>query len=467
MASSGAHQEIGRLRNQVEYLSGEVQTVRQEREVLDHANHGLHRDLAEAKSDLRRSEEERGRLEERVEAQEAELKKLSEQIARLQRTAPPPSSSQGNMSLSLWRRQSVPENERPIELTQTPAKYAERSTPETNPQRGREGPTRQSSRASAHQRGRRVETSPAAFGRKPGTSSGSPTPLPHRPPPPQRQESGQVALISRQASDPPRHTNIVGEFSPFFNATEAWARSYCNEPSKSRDHALPSSLRERISELTNPSQAMSLLASRSTRLFAVTRLLNEDLVKTCFRVSVASGFRADFDNRLNGLKMGNASNIPIQTRMAIFTARSHFAQEMKNMDGYRQWLDKVINDQSSRTWQTVEPLFARDIPRERAWNELKLLWSKAYDIGLLMLEIRSLFHSDFPPIGPQSRFNAGQMISRDPDAEFSGQSQTDLGRMELKIRLAFTPVINEIDFSGRSATVMPKCVHFANVLVEK
>lgn len=500
MASSDVFQEIGRLKQKVEYLSEEIQALRRQRDVLDRANQQVHEELAATAARARRAEAglvsvsaENEKLREQIARQQRTIKVQSDQIASpndkrrgwtTQRTAPPasfggaaqqpPSSTDlSSLSKALDRQDTQPTSSPPTKSLISmpppppPPPPARAMTKHKTPVKTRESPA-PSSRletpsqpATSHHEtprmARRVESPSAAQGRKPGTSSGSSMPLSLT----GRQTHGQD-IVQRQRTED-KHIDLITEFSQLFNSTERWTYSYCNAPDKNRDRSIPSALRDRIATQTNPAIVSALMSSGTTRYLAVDKLINSEIVRICFRQAVLQGFRPSFDEHFSKLRAQHSSSLPIHVRRALLTTSVKIAQEACGTPGFQEWMEERVQEHAMNMWRGAESLLADKINHEKAWSELTKTWRHAYRIGFLMLKRASIFHADFPPVGPNSHFNSSNMVCREPTC--AGIPPAQLATMGLKVRLAFTPAISETDFSGERGTV-PKYLHFANVLVQ-
>jgi len=253
----------------------------------------------------------------------------------------------------------------------------------------------------------------------------------------------------------------LSEFANFFRLVEQFALDYANIPDKERDSIMPDSLRNAIVDQTNEEDWMKLLSTSRTRGFAVAKLLNYQIVNSAFRPIIVKDFRAEYDARMHSLRGSYSTGMRLDVRRDILEASSQLVKEMMADRSWQGFVDNLIRKYTRQTWQYVQPLFTSDIRQDKAGADLFQIWSEAVRIGMLMLRKVSMFNADFPPTGPSSIFNPGQMVNRD---QVFNQDPMQLGAMNVKVKLAITPVITETDFHVN--TPMPKIVHYSNVLLQ-
>lgn len=289
-----------------------------------------------------------------------------------------------------------------------------------------------------------------------------------RPRPSQRslvpQNSSQYApggnqLVQMQALQ--SSIEFGSEFTRIFKLTETWARNYANAPDPKNDNALPSKLKDCILQYTNPAIAKRLMSSGSTRYLAVAKVINHQITTLAFRPVIAKGFTQYYDEQISKLRSQFHNIMPIHVRRALIIASVDLCKEIIEADGWKQHIDRLTARQVHEMWAYLECLFAPGVSRHEAWTDLAEIWQEATRIGVLMLVQPSLFSLDYPAIGSNSRFNPAQMVNR--DVNFKQDPQT-LSQMGVSIRLAITPVVTETDYMMQG--VMPKVLHYSNVLLE-
>ena len=270
--------------------------------------------------------------------------------------------------------------------------------------------------------------------------------------------SHQVAVV---AGGDLTGISLLGEHTSLFKEVEHWARNYTNVPSKEHDQAMPPLLFATLTGLTNPEIVRHLICTSSTRYFAVAKIINSTLANVPLRPVLIRGFTHDFDARIADLRSQlSRTGLPLQMRRALLVASTEIVEEMMHASGFKNWIQEETLQHVRTMWTLLEPLFAPGVPRNEAWDDLVHIWGEAVRIGLLQVKKVSSFSLDFPPVGPNSRFNPSNMNSRDP--AYKEGSQT-LGQMGAYVRLSVTPIVSETDFT-RDA-VVPKILHYANVLV--
>ncbi|KAK4693568.1 protein phosphatase PTC6, partial [Lecanoromycetidae sp. Uapishka_2] len=256
--------------------------------------------------------------------------------------------------------------------------------------------------------------------------------------------------------------NLNAQHTNLFRDVEQWARNYANVPDRASDEMMPRTLYETLKHLTNPSIVIHLISTGSTRHFSVAKLINSSLVNFPLRPLIVKGFSPEYDEKISDfrLQLGQVG-LPIHIRRAFLVASAELVQEMTKAPGFNEWMEKVINDKVSNMWSFLEPLLAPGVAREEAWNDLTHIWREAVRIGLLQMTKASTFTLDFPPVGPNSRFNPSNMISRDPNFKQNPQA---LGQMGVCVSMAITPIVTETSFV--TDAVIPKNLHYANVLLQ-
>lgn len=272
---------------------------------------------------------------------------------------------------------------------------------------------------------------------------------------------GGQQVASLQGEDA-LNTSLVGEHTNLFKEVEQWARNYANAPYRERDQAMPDVLQSNLRQLTNPEIAIDLISTSSTRYFSIAKLINNSLAKLPLRPLLVKGFTAAYDMKIANLRSQLSQvGIPIHVRRALLVASAEVVQEMMQDPAFERYKGNLIAQQVGLLWHFLEPLFASTIARNEAWEDLNQIWREAVRIGLLQLSKASSFTLDFPQIGPASRFNPSNMINR--DATFKQDPQT-LGQMGVCVRLAISPIVTETNFM--SNTVVPRTMHYANVLLQ-
>lgn len=492
MASSDVFQEIGRLKQQVETKEALLVELREEKTVLDHANQQMHDELAEATVKLRRSEGEKARLvgdlrrlnEELVE-QASTIDKLNEQIIKQKKTiqvqsdqiqAPKEGSKARyttphhvgppHTSIDIYRAPppsfNLPlRNQPPAYPTPTPAPPSQRR--DSTMHSGSAHPPMPHQSAVIHHPP--PPPPPPFYGpNPPPVNRYGPNQDPTRRPSEASNAYGNWpvnhgTLVTQRGGD--TEINLLQEVSSVFNLVETFARNFVNVPDKYKDSNMPLVTKNMIIQQTNPAIAMTLITTGATRYFAVSKIVNYDIVNFAFRPMVVRGFQPFFDQRMTEIRGQLTVGIAMHIRRGILTAAAQLVQEMTETPGWQEYVERTVQTRASEIWHIIQPLFAHGAALDEAWDDLKHIWSEAMRVGVLMNKKPSLFTLDFPPTGANSFFNPSNMVNR--DLSFKVDPIT-LGNMGLKVRLAITPVVTETDFGGGS--VVPKNLHFANVLLQ-
>lgn len=280
--------------------------------------------------------------------------------------------------------------------------------------------------------------------------------------PGQGQFSDPRGMLIPSGSDETLQINMMPEFTPFFNLVEKWALNHANVPDKAKDQAMPSALKAAISHCTNAEFFMKLLSSASTRFFAISKLMNFNIINFAFRPTLMKGFNQQHDDTITDIRSRLLSGIPLHLRRALLVASAETVVDTAKKHGFNEHLERANARKVLEMWQMLEPLFAPGVNRNEAWADLKHIMKEASRIGFLMLSKASIFSLEFPPIGPSAYFNPSNMINRDTTT-FTHNPET-LGTMPVSVRLAITPIVTETDFMGDA--VVPRSLHYANVLLQ-
>ena len=293
----------------------------------------------------------------------------------------------------------------------------------------------------------------------PGPTNTTPQRGPPGPQNPLQRSPSDRQLAKIQEAEP--SIELSAEFTKVFRLTESFAHNYTNIPNPEKDNTLPSHCQTSLVRLTNPSMALKLVSSGSTRYLAVAKLINFQISNLAYRPVIAKGYTADYDTKIAEMRSQFYTISPIHVRRGLMVACVDTFKEMTSEKPFQEHIQKLITREVHHAWNLCEPLFSPGVSRNEAWNDLTEIWKEATRIGVLMLLKPSAFNTDYPLIGPSSLFNPAQMVSR--DINFRQDPQT-LSKMGVTIRLAITPVITETNYMSNEP--IPKTLHFSNVLLE-
>ena len=477
MSLAQCYEELGRLRQKIEDKDTKITEIDLEKAALSIANEDMHEELAQYKVLLRKAENEIRKLTQQNEYLEKErehleltVKQLKEQFGKAQKTIKIQSDAIG------IRSRVTPEHAAPaagpVQSFQYVQQVASQPPPPYNPQLSLSvyqhppnltvppPPTlsRQSSLALHH--------APTPMSREASSSSFS-----------QSNPSNEVRLMiappttqrpfpdNQLGTDPVQDSLLVSvqsQFKPLFEKTEKWAYDYTNMPDKERDSSLPSKLISHIKANTNSDLAPKLLASSSTRYLVVTRVINYTVVKEALKPALIKGFGQFFDKQYADLRLQlHQVATPLPVRRATLVASAELVVEMTRTKGFRAYLDGRMQSHVHNMWTLLEPLFAERMDRNKAWEELGVIWDQAARIGLMVLSKASIFNFDFPPIGVNSHWNQSSMVNREPNFDPHNYHP---GRAPASVRLAVTPTVTETDFMANM--VIPTTLHKADVLLD-
>ena len=251
------------------------------------------------------------------------------------------------------------------------------------------------------------------------------------------------------------------EFTKIFRLTETWARKYANVPNRDRDNTMHPALKEKFAQSTNPDIVSRLLSSDSTRYLAVAKVINAQINKLAFRPMISKGFSDYYDNQISSIR-GQLYNLQsIEQRRALMVAAADVSREMVQSPEWKLFLDDLTRSETSKTWNSLQALLAPNISRQEAWNNLTEIWQESMRLGVSMLQQTSQFNLDYPIVGKNTHFNPAQMVNR--DVTFKQEPQS-LAQMGATVRLSITPVVTETNLMA--SAIMPKVLHYANVLLK-
>ena len=476
MSLAQCYEELGRLRQKIEYQDAKITEIDSEKAALSIANEDIHEELAQHKVLLRKAENEIKKLTQENEYLEKErehleltVKQLKEQFGKAQKTIKIQSDAIG------VRSRISPEHTTPaagpVQSFQYVPQVASQLPPPYNPQ----------SSLSVYQHPPNLTVPPPALSRQSSLA------LHHAPLPMSREASSASFNPSDPSNDlrmmiapPTTHRSFAGnqvatdpvqdtllvsvqaQFKPLFDSTEKWAHDYTNMPDKERDSSLPSNLIGHIKANTNSDLAPKLLASSITRYFVVTRVINYTIVKEALKPALIKGFGQFFDKQYADLRLQlHQVGTPLPVRRATLVASAEIVVEMMKTKGFRAFLDGRIQSHVHKMWTLLEPLFAERMDRNKAWEQLGIIWKEAARIGLMVLSKASIFNFDFPPIGVNSHWNQSSMVNREPNFD---PHNYHADRAPVSVRLAITPTVTETDFMANMVT--PTTLHKAHVLLD-
>ena len=491
---------IGRLEEKIEHNRELLLQKDCEISDLNHANKDVHADLAQHKTRLRKVETEKhlllqdiNHLNEEIDAKCNALKKLSEDLAKAQKTikvqsdqisgakdGPKPHSTPQRFgpaadAFSQVYSQPPPAYNAPgsrFAHTRPAAAAVPHSAPVLRRQPSNHPTFQPQPTVGALSNQRRPSVTPAPtynpFQSQQGilvtqntdqASGGnrrpSATPVPAYNP-----FQSQQGVLVTQNTDQASGVNLIAEFTPFFHFTEAWTHNYVSVPDQHKDQFISDSLRNCLALATDPRTAMKLMSASKTRPLLVARIINQLIVDFAFRPMLLRGFSPFYDNKISSFRGQLMGNIPSNVRRALLLACAETVVDMTQADGFENWMDRNITPKVHDMWHMLQPLFAHGTPRDPAWNDLNRIWREATRIGILMLSKPCIYTLDFPPMGPNSYFNPSNMCSRDEDFTQNPQA---LSSMAVSVRLAITPIVTETDFMKDS--IEAKCLHQAMVLL--
>ncbi|MCJ1303458.1 hypothetical protein MMC08_006268 [Hypocenomyce scalaris] len=293
---------------------------------------------------------------------------------------------------------------------------------------------------------------PQSFGSKPAAQYGNaPGPrLQHELP----AEMSALVVQDTRAAD----VDLPAEFQQLFTLSETWARNYANVPDTARDNALPKSLVEALKRLSDPNLAFGLLSSGSSRYFLIATVINNWITRDVIRVGLIKGISPSHDVKIGESKRQIRPNMPDHLRRACMLAVADTVKEIQGLSAFDSWLASSIDTKAAKLWQTLAVLLAPGA--DTAWEDFRYLVAEAHRVSLALSSLPLTYSFEYTSPGPHSYFDPSSMLNRDPI--FKGDPMS-LKRQQLKVRLGITPVVVTTDMMG--SAIMPKTVHFANVLL--
>lgn len=445
-----------------------------DREISDlhQANKDVHDDLAQHKARLRKVETEKQillqditHLNDEIDAKNSALKKLNDDMVKAQKTIKVQSDQIAGVKDGP-KPHSTPQRYGPP--TSAFSQVYSQPPPAFNAPGNRFNPAESTAVIPYSTPGlRRKPSAQSTFHPQPtyggalstlnqGRAVVTPTPTPSYNP----FQAQPGVLVRSRAEQASSSVNLLADFTPFFQTTEAWTRNYLRIPDHHKDHFISDSLRACLSLATDPRTAMKLMFDPQTRHLLLARVINQIIADFAFRPMLLRGFTPYYDSKISSFRSRLLGAIPSSVRRGLLQACSETVLDMRQSENFNAFLSATAAAHAHDTWQLLSPLFADGTPRDPAWNDLNRIWQEATRIGSLMLSKPCIFTLDFPPMGPNSYFNPSNMCSRD---EGFTRDVTALSSMSLWVRLAITPVVTETDFM--KDPIEAKCLHQADVLL--
>lgn len=254
----------------------------------------------------------------------------------------------------------------------------------------------------------------------------------------------------------------IPEFKELFGITEAFARNFCNVPNKERDLQLHPHTVHFFRTATDDSSWQNLLTSGDTRYLLIARAMNQWITWDVLRPALLRGQFKEIDDKLDQTRDQMLPGIPTHVRSALMLITSDLYNEVKNAPTYPAWLNNTISIKTSALWDKFGGLFAPGVVEKHAWDDLTHLVAEAIRIGVNMICQPLSWSLDYPQTHQKSFFNPHAMINKDRNFP---ENPVALSRQRVRVRLAITPVIVATSFEGSS--IIPKTLHYANVLLQR
>lgn len=91
-------------------------------------------------------------------------------------------------------------------------------------------------------------------------------------------------------------------FGKLFHLAERYAYSHMNFPSSAKDSLLPPNLKDRLMKAATPQSAHQIGSTGSTRLFLMTKIILQWIVKHIFKSTLFTSFDLEADSRIVAFK---------------------------------------------------------------------------------------------------------------------------------------------------------------------
>ena len=272
-----------------------------------------------------------------------------------------------------------------------------------------------------------------------------------------------TALI-RSSFDPATpHFGII--FKNLVDKAEKWVQDFATLPSPETDRMAHNEIRTLFDgqRLPDLDIILSLTTNTETRTQAITKLIIHQIANFALVPLLIRGFKPDYDDRLLAEQQKVFPGVHESIR---YESRTEIAAITTEIIADPAWEEHIEHQQTIRVrhcWNVVKPLLDTSTVQKQAWTGLWDLWEQSIKAGLQMLQKISIFDIVFPVAGQDTYFNPANMVCMDPKYKDFAPSQ--LARMQLKVRLAYSPVITERDLE--LANWGPQSRLFARVLLMK
>ena len=247
-----------------------------------------------------------------------------------------------------------------------------------------------------------------------------------------------------------------------FGHTMSWCKEFCSDPSVGQDLSLSKDIWNELGQDINDPFLAGLLNDAKTRHLAVTKLVLGRLVNFSLFPKLIRNFKREYDDRSNAEKAKLGVGVPHHIRQESVIGINALARDIVKDREWEEFIGRKTASQVTELWKITEPLLDRTKSPEEAWTGLHHIFDEGVSAGLEMLQTLSMFSIDYPPVGNSSLFLKETMTNVDP---YFKQDPTTLSRMNLKVRLAITPVINETSLVDLSR-MQPHVLLFSKVLLK-
>ena len=277
-------------------------------------------------------------------------------------------------------------------------------------------------------------------------------------------DSSFTNVLVRSSFDPamPHFGKI---FKDLVDNAEKWVQIFAALPSPEPDRMAHNEIRTLIDgqRLPDLDTILSLTANTETRVQAITKLIMHQIANFALVPLLIRGFKPDYDDRLSTEQQKVFPGVHESIR---YESRTQIAAITAEIIADPAWNEHIEQQQTIRVrhcWNVVKPLLDHSTVQKEAWKGLWDLWEQSIKAGLQMLQKISVFDIVFPVAGQDTYFNPANMICMDP--QYKNFAPSQLARMQLKVRLAYSPVITERDLE--LASWQPQSRLFARVLLMK
>lgn len=262
----------------------------------------------------------------------------------------------------------------------------------------------------------------------------------------------ELTNVSQKTQTGTNAAEISSRFRDLWAKTELFSQLYTNTPNAFRDSHLDTRVKDYIMTVSDKHGASSLLESRATRFFLVTKAVNFFLAQEVLKDTVViSGFNNETDAEVSSLMDQLTSDTPGPVRHLLAISLVTQVQITRSKPGFVEFCQHKTRENTLRLWQLVGPLTDTGTQiqtQTQAWTDLSSIISDAQNLALDMFSVPLEYSVDFPAMG--DLVNASTMVNIDP---FVPGEPRGLAGSDWRVRLGVTPVVRARDNCSDAASV--------------